>query len=173
MRKLLITASMALLLSACGSGDDVVDPVDPVEVVVPVDPVDPASTSVTLDQANSIDIKIGSVDEEDYTISFTLTDADKLAITDASNSFEVMYLGMPKENKSSFSMPWHSATKFSCDAQESDCANPLVEVSPGAYTFTPSEQPVFNKDTQNLEISVKVMGALANSKPEIIVPAMG
>jgi hypothetical protein len=168
MRKLLITASMALLLSACGSGDD-----DPVSSVDPVVPVDPVSTSVTLDQANSIDINISSVDEENYTISFTLTDADKLAITDASNSFEVMYLGMPKENQSSFSMPWHSATKFSCDAQESDCANPLVEVSPGAYTFTPSEQPVFDKDSQNLEISVSVVGALAKSKPEIVVPEMG
>lgn len=168
MRKLLIIASLALLLSACGSDDDVI--VDPVDVVVPVDPV---LTSITLDQANSIDVTIGSVDAQNYTIAFTLADVDNQAITDASRSFEVMYLGMPKDNTSSFSMPWHRATKFSCNSGKSDCANTLVEVSPGVYTFTPSEQPVFDKETQNLKVSVRIFGALAQSKPEVITPTMG
>jgi hypothetical protein len=165
MRKLLIIASLALLLSACGSDDDV--------IVDPIEPVDPAPTSVTLDQANSIDLTIDSVDAQNYTIAFTLADADKLAITDASSSFEVRSLGMPNKIGSSFSIPWHNATRFGCDSQEPDCVNILVEVSPGAYTLTPSEKPAFDKDTQILKISVTVVGALAQSKPEIITPAMG
>jgi|GEM_PF-3475911 len=165
MRKLLITASLALLLSACGSDDDV--------IVDPIEPVDPAPTSVTLDQATSIDLAIGSVDAQSYAIAFTLADAEKLAITDAGSSFEVMYLGIPKEMASSFSIPWHNATRFSCDLEESDCANTLVEVSPGAYTFTPGKQLAFNKDTQTLKVSVRVAGALAQSQPEVITPPMG
>lgn len=171
MRKLLITASLALLLSACGSDDDVsVEPVEPVDPVVPVEPVDPAPASVTIDQANEIRVAIGSVDPQSFTIAFTLTDADSQAITDAGSDFEVMYLGMPVDVTSAFSMPWHNASKFGCDAEESDCIDTLVEVSPGSYTFTPASQPVFNMETQTLRLSVMVAGALAQSKPEIVKP---
>lgn len=184
MRKLLITASLVLLLSACGSDDNAVEPVvvepdDPVVVepddpvvVEPDDPVDPIIASVTLDQASSVNLDISSVDADSYAITFTLTDDDKQAITDAS-SFEVMYLVMPKVNTASFNMPWHNATKFSCDVDESDCTGTLVEVDAGSYTFTPSEQLVFDKATQTLEVSLTVYGALAQTKPEIIVPEMG
>ncbi|RTR31271.1 hypothetical protein [Shewanella atlantica] len=168
MRKLLITASLALLLSACSSDDDVsVEPIDP---VVPVEPVDPAPASVTIDQANEIRVVIGSVDPQSFAIAFTLTDADSQVVTDAGSDFEIMYLSMPSAITSAFSMPWHNASKFGCDAEESDCIDTLVEVSPGSYTFTPASQPVFNMETQTLRLSVMVAGALAQSKPEIVKP---
>ncbi|TKB48162.1 hypothetical protein FCL40_13615 [Ferrimonas sediminicola] len=151
MRKIILVSSLVWWVTACGS--------DGSETTIP----DIPDASVTLSQADSIRLTVDSVSQDTLSINFRLTNEQGQVITDAASSYEVMYLGFPGHKDSSFSVPWHEAKRFVCDAKTTGCDGEMIEVSQGVYQFTPGNLPDFIDSVETLKYSITIRGELASN----------
>ncbi len=94
--KSLIVASLLLCLGGCDWWDDDDDP------VLPPDPE--PEQSVSINEAESLKVALSAVDPQSQALTFSLTTAEGKPVKDAGSNYLVMYLKMPAEQVSAFSM---------------------------------------------------------------------
>jgi len=161
----------ALLTTACGS-DDTVAPVDPVDPVVPV------ATTIDAAKAATIEIELASFDGETGALSFSLSDADKMAITNA-KEYRIVYFGFPDQadpsTKPKAWKRWHLSKSYLCGSEISECEGLLTETdTKGSYTF---EAPGLDWSSdatpdavQKYKVAIEIKGALSSSEVVVLPP---
>lgn len=143
------------LLVACNSDNDDHHSVSP-EVI----------TSVTINDAETIDLLVDEILLNDGSILFSLTTDDAKPITHLTD-IQLLYIGYPDENwqatqeESNLKLPWHQNMIVHCS--ESSCDGVLEEYQVGSYRFTP-EQFNWNRDITRYKVMLTVQGALAKAE---------
>ncbi|GGP88343.1 hypothetical protein [Shewanella ulleungensis] len=175
----------SLLIFGCGSDNDdediiTVEPpvvVTPPVVVVPPVVVDPVSEAVTVDEATDISMQLDSFDAATGALTFTLTDADGKAITNASD-YDIVYFGFPDPASPSIKPKawkrWHVTQSFQCDKTDSDnCVGLLQETDvEGKYTFDATDLDLGSKAAAGavevFKVAVQIHGSIASNEITLI-----
>ncbi|RTR34951.1 hypothetical protein [Shewanella atlantica] len=155
-----------LLTTACSDSDSTPPPPPP-------EPV-----TVDIDQAATIGLKLATFDGVSGALSFSLSDADELAITNAKD-YRIVYFGFPDHDEKS-SKPkawkrWHLSKSYLCDSEANECEGLLTETeTKGTYTF---EAPDLDWDSdatpgavQKYKVAIEIKGALSSSELELLPP---
>jgi len=166
-----VLLSGALLTTACGSDDN------DNEIENPVEPP-PVATTIDVDEAASIGLKLATFDGISGALSFSLSDADEMAITNAKD-YRIVYFGFPDHDEKS-SKPkawkrWHLSKSYQCDSEANECEGMLTETeTKGSYTF---EAPGLDWDSgatpgavQKYKVAIEIKGALSSSELELLPP---
>ncbi len=161
----------ALLTTACSSDDndnDIENPVEP----------PPVATTVDVDEAATIGLKLATFDGISGALSFSLSDADEMAVTNAKN-YRIVYFGFPdpdeKSSKPKAWKRWHLSKSYLCDSEANECEGLLTETeTKGSYTF---EAPGLDWDSdatpgavQKYKVAIEIKGALSSSELELLPP---
>ncbi|WP_412503841.1 hypothetical protein [Shewanella indica] len=159
--KSLIVASLLLCLGGCDWLDDDDDPVVP--------PTPEPGQSVSINEAESLKVALSAVDPQSQALTFSLTTAEGKPVKDAGSNYVVMYLKMPAEQVSAFSMSWHKGARFECSETVDTCAGTMEALeTEGQYRFTPEGLEELNQTEGELKLAVILTGAKAQSAPELI-----
>ncbi|MCL1060109.1 hypothetical protein L2729_19240 [Shewanella gelidimarina] len=164
----------ALMTTACGSDDnDTVTPVDPVTPPVVVVP-----TTIDVAKAATIELELASFDGVSGALSFSLSDADQMAITNA-KEYRIVYFGFPDHDDPSTKAKawkrWHLSKSYQCGSEASECEGLLTETATkGSYTF---EAPGLDWSSdatpdavQKYKVAIEIKGALSSNDLEVLPP---
>ncbi|WP_041421540.1 hypothetical protein [Shewanella sediminis] len=163
----------ALLTTGCSSDDNDNDTVLPEEPVLP-----PVATTIDVNEAATIGLKLATFDGVSGALSFSLSDADEMAITNAKD-YRIVYFGFPdhddKSTKPKAWKRWHLSKSYQCDSEANECEGLLTETeTKGTYTF---EAPGLDWDSgatpgavQKYKVAIEIKGALSSSELELLPP---
>ncbi|GGB72054.1 hypothetical protein K8B83_04620 [Shewanella inventionis] len=169
----------SLLIFGCNSDsdDDDIVVVEPPVVVVPPVVVDPVSEAVDVDEASAITMKLDSFDAASGALTFTLTDADGKAITNATD-YDIAYFGYPDPASPSIKPKawkrWHVTQRFQCDQTDIDnCVGLLQETeTEGQYTFDATGLDLGSKAAAGavevFKVAVQIHGSNASNDITLI-----
>lgn len=155
----------ALALVGCGNNDN-----DSEEVT----PLPPAENTVAIDEAVQINLTIEQFDPNTGTLVFSLTDAEKNAIT-AAKDYDIYYFGFPDKDKTSANPKawkrWHVTQNYRCHSQQ-ECDGKLTEVTGGQYQFEIAALDWHQQDPSGsvaqIKVAIQIYGAKANNELSLI-----
>ncbi|MCG9695728.1 hypothetical protein [Shewanella sp. Isolate11] len=173
MNNKLITGLLGSLLICTGCGSDDADE----EVVVTPPPVE-VTDSVDIKDATSINLELVSFDGVSGALSFNLSDADAVAITNAQD-YHITYFGFPDDSSSSTKAKawkrWHVTTSYDCDTAAANCEGILQETEQGSYTFDATglnwDENTAAGSVKKYKVAIQIKGAQADNDL-ILQPAM-
>ncbi|WP_418358018.1 hypothetical protein ACNH6B_01635 [Shewanella basaltis] len=166
----------SLLIFGCNSDNDDEDivVVEPPVVVVPPVVVDEA---VDVNDATAITMQLNSFNAASGALTFTLTDAQGNAITNA-NDYDIVYFGYPDPASPSIKPKawkhWHVTQRFQCDQTDSDnCVGLLQETQTlGQYTFDATGLDLESKAAAGavevFKVAVQIHGSNASNDITLI-----
>ena len=166
----------ALMVTACGSDDNDNDIVDPVDPIVPP----PVVTTIDVDKAASIGLQLASFDGGSGALSFSLSDAEQMAITNAKD-YRVVYFGFPDPDEKSTNAKawkrWHLSKSYVCDSEADTCEGLLTETeTKGSYTFEAPgldwSEGAPDGTVQIYKVAIEIKGALSSSELELLPPPL-
>lgn len=157
-------------LTACGGSDN-----DSGETVTP--PTPPTSVTVDAKDALAINLSVTGFDTVTGALSFDLTDAEGVAITNAKD-YDIAFLGF-KNPSATTTKPkawkrWHVAQLYRCDsASEAACQGTLTETTTkGSYRFEATDFDLSSDDPAKFiseyKVGIEVKGTLASNKVELV-----
>ncbi|MFT5788390.1 MAG: hypothetical protein ACI8SJ_000493 [Shewanella sp.] len=159
----------SLALTACSSDDDTVKP-DPVEPP-------PVDTAIDIADALAINLTVSDYDTNTGALSFKLTDAAGLAITNVKD-YDITYMGFPdpeeKSNNPKAWKRWH-VTQKCASAVENNCQSELTELATkGSYSFAVTDLDLSLEDATRqvklYKVAIQINGAQASNDVELISP---
>ncbi|MDD8060129.1 MULTISPECIES: hypothetical protein [Shewanella] len=169
----------SLLIFGCGSDNDDEDIIvdDTPVVVVPPVVVDPVSEAVDVNEATDISMQLDSFDAATGALTFTLSNADGKAITNASD-YDIVYFGYPDpaspSTKPKAWKRWHVTQSFQCDQTDSaNCVGVLEETDiEGQYTFNATDLDLESKAAAGavevFKVAVQIHGSNASNEITLI-----
>lgn len=175
----------SLLIFGCGSDNDdedtIVDDtpvvVVPPVVVTPPVVVDPVSDAVDVNEATDISMQLDSFDAATGALTFTLSNADGKAVTNASE-YEIVYFGFPDpaspSTKPKAWKRWHVSQSFGCDQTDAEnCAGLLEETdTEGQYTFNAIDLDLESKAAAGavevFKVAVQIHGSNVSNEITLI-----
>lgn len=164
---LLIFTLGTLALVGCGSDDKS-------EEITPPPPPPPVETSVSINDATQINLTVEQFDPKTGTLNFSLTDANKATITEAT-SYDIYYFGFPDKSKSSSNAKawkrWHVTQNYRCQSK-GECSGKLTEVKNGQYQFEIAGLDWQSKDpsgaVSQIKVAIQIYGTKANNELALV-----
>lgn len=161
---LALTLSM-LALAGCDNDDNQSEEVTPPP---------PEATTVSIDEATQINLAVDQFDPNTGTLVFTLTDAEKSAIT-AAKDYDIYYFGFPDKNKTPANPKawkrWHVTQNYRCHSQQ-ECSGKLTEIADGQYQFEMAgldwNQQDPNRAVAQIKVAIQIYGAKTNNELNLI-----
>ncbi|TCN76339.1 hypothetical protein [Shewanella fodinae] len=151
----LIIISALLALGGCGSDDD--------------ENVTPEPSYVSINDATSLKIVVDSIDSTTKAVTFSLTTNEGEPVTGAGANYTVMYLNIPGEQVSAFSIPWHKGVRFACSDSSDVCSGTLSATdTAGKYQFTPGSLEKLGTTVGQLKLAININGTLAQTKTDLL-----
>jgi hypothetical protein len=161
----------ALFASACDSDSN--DHNDGGEVTP-----SPVAATIDIDKATSIQLELTTFERLSGALSFSLSDEEQQAITQAKD-YKIIYFGFPEEN-TKLNNPkswqrWHLIHTYSCNSQQNECEGILTESeTKGSYIFEAPKldwsQGDSDRAVKRYKVAIAIKGALSSNELALLSP---